>query len=49
MFDSQHMYVITMGFTYCIFEVHVHWIVFVTILYYSMYLIHLCMATVNNY
>ena len=46
MFDTQCMYVITMGFTYYMIEVHVPWIVFATILYYGMYLIHLCMARV---
>ena len=37
-FESQHMYVITMGIPYYMLIVHVHCIVFVTILYYDMYI-----------
>ena len=39
-FDSQHMYVITMGFPYDVLKVRVYCTVFVTILYYGMYIIY---------
>ena len=39
-FESQHMYVITMGFPYYMLKVHIQCTDFVTILYYGMYFIY---------